>query len=64
MANENLKTLEDNGSIYCVGDVVPISNIRNESNAFDSISNDLKLTLGRCFLVLGDCQIYWTSEKG
>lgn len=52
------------GSIYCVGDVVPISNIRNESNAFDSISNDLKLTLGRCFLVLGDCQIYWTSEKG
>lgn len=51
------------GGIYCVGDVVPILTNWTKDHSHDVISSDLMLTCRRLFLVLGDCEIKWTSEK-
>lgn len=51
------------GGIYCIGDVVPILTNWTEYNSYDDISSDLMLFCRRLFLILGDCEINWTSEK-
>lgn len=51
------------GGIYCVGDVVPILTNWTGDHSHDAISSDLKLSCRRLFLILGDCEIDWTSEK-
>lgn len=56
-------TLAAAGGIYCVGDVVPILTNWTEDHSYDDISSDLMLFCRRLFLILGDCEINWTSEK-
>lgn len=51
------------GGIYCVGDVVPILTNWTGAHSHDAISSDLMLICRRLFLILGDCEINWTSEK-
>lgn len=51
------------GGIYCIGDVVPILTNWTKPHSHDAISSDLMLTCRRLFLILGDCEINWTSEK-
>ena len=51
------------GGIYCIGDVVPILTNWRESHSYDNISSDLMLSCRRLFLILGDCEIRWTSER-